>query len=519
LLSLVMPTYNSPERWLVACLESVLAQIDDLWELCIADDASPDPAVRRVLEAYAARDPRIRVVYRQHNGHISAASNSALMLARGTFIALLDHDDLLPPQALHFVAAAIEQQPAALLLYSDEDKIDEENGRYDPYFKPDWNVDLIAAQNCVSHFGIYRTEAVRAAGGFREGREGAQDWDLALRVARMAQPHQIVHIPRILYHWRAIAGSTAQAMDSKDYAAIAQDRVVADHFAAQGEAMTLTRVVKGTFIEADPAGPPPAFALVVAAPADATRIDIETLHATWCALAPEARSVEVVSVRAVVQAHGWPMAVADAAAIDRAVSGADTDIVIVVDGSLVPDAGALALLAAHAGRVGVGVVGGQVRDRFGRILHAGYVLDPDLVAVPAYAGRSPRCLAMGARVELVQTLSAVGQGVLAARRQHWSAAGGLAAAPVARHFRDVDLCLRIASMGARTVWHPAAAFEASALVESPACGEEARTADAQAMRRCWGPTLAADPASNPNLATMPRTFELAASPRLPAYLR
>jgi GT2 family glycosyltransferase len=518
LLSLVMPTYNSPERWLVACLESVLAQINDRWELCIADDASPDPAVRRVLDAYVARDSRIRVVYREHNGHISAASNSALALARGEFIALLDHDDLLPPHALHFVAAAIEQQPDAMLLYSDEDKIDEANRRFDPYFKPDWNLDLMAAQNCVSHFGIYRTETVRAAGGFRAGCEGAQDWDLALRVARMASPARIVHIPRILYHWRAIDGSTARGMDSKDYATTAQDRVVADHFAAQGEAMTLARVVKGTFIEADPAGAPPGFALVVTAPADAAPTDIETLRTTWNTLAPQTSSIEVVAVSARLQADGWPMAAADAAAIDAAVSRVHAEIVIVVDGALVPDTGALALLAAHANRVGVGMVGGLVRDPTGRILHAGYVLDPDRVAVPAYAGKSPGCLSMGARVELVQTLSAIGQGVLAVRRQHWTAAGGLAAAPVREHFRDVDLCLRLAAMGARTVWHPGAAFEASVFVDATAVAA-AHHDDKLAMRRCWGPALAADPAGNPNLATMPHPFALAASPRLPEHLR
>lgn len=516
LISIVMPTYNSPERWLVACLDSVLAQIHDRWELCIADDASPDPAVRRVLDDYAARDSRIRVLYRDRNGHIAAASNSALALARGEFVALLDHDDLLPPQALHLVAAAIARQPDAALLYSDEDKIDEANRRFDPYFKPDWNDDLIVAQNFVSHFGIYRADVVRAVGGFREGREGAQDWDLALRVAQAAGPARIVHIPRILYHWRAIEGSTARAMDSKDYAAMAQDRAVAEYFTARGEAMTLTRVVRGTFLEANPAGPPPAFALVVAMRAPE---GIDAVRAEWLRRAPEAQSVEVVPVNRAPDTRGWPLSVEDATAIDAAVGRASADIVIVVDAALTPDPGALALLAAHAARPDVGVAGGLVRDRLGCILHAGYALDADAIAVPAYAGKSPGCIAMGARVQLVQTLSAVGQGVLAVRRERWRVAGGLAVAPVVAHFRDVDLCLRLAATGARTLWHPGAAFEAPTITEPIAGGIDARVGDAQAMRARWASRLAADPAGNPNLTTAPRPFVLAPSPRLAEYLR
>ncbi len=522
LISVVMPTYNSPERWLAACLDSVLAQTYDRWELCIADDASPDPTVRRVLDAYAARDPRIRVTYRERNGHIAAASNSALALARGEFVALLDHDDLLPPQALHFVAAAIGKHPDAALLYSDEDKIDEAGRRYDPYFKPDWNDDLVAAQNCVSHLGVYRADAVRAVGGFREGCEGAQDWDLALRVARAAGSTRIVHIPRVLYHWRAIEGSTARAMESKNYAAAAQERAVADHFAARGEAMMLTRVVNGTFLRADPAGTPPAFVLVVAARVgDATDVieAIDAVHATWEERAPGARSIEVVAVEGAPEAAGWPLSAADATAIDAAVARAEADVVIVVDAALTPGPDALALLAAHVARAGVGAAGGLVHDHSGRVLHAGYVLDPEAVARTAYAGKSPGCLSMGARVELVQTLSAVGQGVLAARRDRWLSVGGLAAAPVARHFRDVDLCLRLAASGARALWHPAAVFEAAQMPGSASGDAAVLAADAAAMRERWGARLAADPACNPNLATTPRPFELASVPRLPAHLR
>ena len=160
-LSLVMPAYNSSPRWLAACLDSVFAQTYPHWELCIADDASTDPATRDTLANYAARDSRIRIVWRAVNGHISAASNSALTLATAPYIALLDHDDALPDHALAEVALALVDHPTTSILYTDEDKLDEQGVRFEPYFKPDWNPALASSQNFVSHLGVYRTELVR----------------------------------------------------------------------------------------------------------------------------------------------------------------------------------------------------------------------------------------------------------------------------------------------------------------------------------------------------------------------
>ena len=234
LISVLLPTYNSPEKWLRRALDTVIGQAYPEWELCIADDASGKAHVRRVLEEYAARDPRIRVMFRGRNGHISAASNSALELARGEYVALLDHDDELSPNALLEVAEAICRHPQWKLIYSDEDKIDERGRRFDPYFKPDWNYDLFLGQNCISHLGVYRTDLVRSVGGFREGFEGSQDWDLALRVAERLRVDEIGHIPKVLYHWRAIAGSTAAGLHQKNYALEAGRRAVAEHLRRVG---------------------------------------------------------------------------------------------------------------------------------------------------------------------------------------------------------------------------------------------------------------------------------------------
>ena len=179
--SVIVPVYNTDERWLRRCLESVLSQLYPHWELCIADDASTEPHVREVLAEYAARDPRIRVVYQKENGHISAASNAALALAQGEFIALLDHDDEISIDALYENAALLNAHPDADMIYSDEDKITEEGIRHMPFFKPDWSPDTFLSQMYSGHLGVYRTEMIRKIGGFRIGFEGSQDYDLVLR--------------------------------------------------------------------------------------------------------------------------------------------------------------------------------------------------------------------------------------------------------------------------------------------------------------------------------------------------
>ncbi len=214
--SVLMPVYETPEKYLREAIESVIAQVYPDWELCIADDASKQPHVREVLEEYADHDPRIKVVFREQNGHIAATSNSALGLASGEFIALLDHDDVLSPDALFENALAVNKQPDVGVVYSDEDKIDEDGQRSLPYFKPDWAPDSLLSRNYVSHLGVYRRRLVEEVGGFRAGFEGSQDYDLLLRVTERTE--RVAHIPRVLYHWRVHAGSTAATRDQKEYA-------------------------------------------------------------------------------------------------------------------------------------------------------------------------------------------------------------------------------------------------------------------------------------------------------------
>ena len=226
--SIVMPVFNPPPALLRETIESVIGQIYPEWELCIADDCSTDPQVKAILQHYDSADDRIRLIFRPENGHISAASNSALGLVQKDWVALLDHDDLLPDHALFHVAEAILKTPDAGVFYSDEDKITPDGTRLEPHFKSKYNQRLMLEQNMVSHLGVYRTDLVRTAGGFREGYEGSQDHDLILRVADLLTAEQIVHIPKILYHWRAIPGSTALAASEKNYALLAAQRAVSD---------------------------------------------------------------------------------------------------------------------------------------------------------------------------------------------------------------------------------------------------------------------------------------------------
>ncbi len=219
LISVVMPVYNTPEKLLDEAIGSVVNQIYGNWELCIADDASPGGWVKPALQRWMAKDSRIKVAFRNVNGHIAEATNSAFELVSGEYVALLDHDDILRPHALAEVAFALERHPRAEILYSDEDKIEEDGvRRFDPFFKPGWNPDLFLSQNYLNHLTVHRSANIRAAGGWRKAYNGSQDYDLNLRIVRMIDQRNIIHIPKILYHWRLTAQSMAQNEDSKGYA-------------------------------------------------------------------------------------------------------------------------------------------------------------------------------------------------------------------------------------------------------------------------------------------------------------
>ena len=233
-ISVLMPVYNPPLEMLQAAIGSVQGQIYPDWELCIADDCSTDPRVPELLGELGAADPRIKVLRREANGHIAAASNSALSLVTGQWIALLDHDDVLAGHALAMFALAIAEHRDAGIVYSDEDKLDEGGVRRDPYFKPDFDPLLLLGQNFLSHFSAFRKDLVDRVGGYRVGYEGSQDWDLTLRVSELLERRQVVHVPHVLYHWRVHASSTASLVSAKPYALEAGQQAVVDHLERTG---------------------------------------------------------------------------------------------------------------------------------------------------------------------------------------------------------------------------------------------------------------------------------------------
>ena len=213
LISVVMPVYNPPLSYLEIAIESVKRQVYESWELCIADDRSTNSAVRDFLTMVVASDPRIKVIFREENGNISRATNSAAELACGEFIAFLDNDDELAPDALGEVALYLAAHPNSDFLYSDDDKIDETGKRFAPQFKPDWSPELLLSYMYFSHLCVVRRSLFRDLGGIRIGFEGSQDYDFALRATEHAR--HVGHIPLVLYHWRVLPGSTAQSGNAK----------------------------------------------------------------------------------------------------------------------------------------------------------------------------------------------------------------------------------------------------------------------------------------------------------------
>lgn len=473
LISVVMPVCDTPEPWLRRAIDSVRGQLYPRWQLCIADDASTAPHVRRLLEAAAAADARIRLALRDARGHICLATRLALALAEGEFVVFLDHDDELSPLALARVAAETGRHPDADLLYSDEDLIGTDGRRYDPYFKPDWNPELLRAQNYLCHLSVYRADLLRGLDAFRPEVQGSQDWDLALRASERARC--IRHLPHILYHWRSAPGSTARSDTAKGYALEAGRRAVQSHLARCGEAAEAELLPFGHLrVRRALPAPPPRVTLIVAAPA-----------------AHEAllRQTRYPDLEVLVAGDGDTLP----QQLNRAAAEAQGDILCFVDGRCrAPDAGWLETLAAEAARPGIGAVGARLLDADGRIRHAGYLLDPKAIVLHPYRGAPAAFAGVRNRALLQQNVSAVSVVCLAVGRAAFEQAGGFDAASGACF--DVDLCLRLMEAGRRNLWTPHAALVLDAPPEA--------APDAQARRHMqarWGEQLARDPAGNPNL--------------------
>lgn len=532
-IAVLMPTYNPDPRWFQAAIDSVRAQIYPHWELCIADDASTAPHVRELLERCAASDNRIRVVFRPKNGHISAASNSALEIVTAPWIALMDHDDLLSEDALLRVAECVQAHPDARLIYSDEDKVDAAGTRSDPYFKPDWNLDLFRSQNMFSHLGVLATDLVREVGGFRQGLEGSQDWDLVLRCVERVQPEQVRHIPRVLYHWRVHEESTARSMNAKPYAAVAGERALNEHYARLGIAAQAEYIGYGYRTRFALPEPPPLVSIVIP-----TRnalalvrqciesIRRKTRYANYEIVLVDNGSDEPAALAYFAQLGQQPdvrvlrddRAFNYSALNNAAVAVARGEFVALVNNDIeVMSPDWLGEMVGIALQPGVGAVGARLWYPDMTLQHGGVVLTPDFIAMHAHKGLPRGLNGYAGRAALVQSFSAVTAACLVVRKALYEQVGGLDEAHLAVAYNDIDFCLRLRAAGYRNVWTPFAELKhhESATRGSDADPRRQKRLDTEAalMRSRWHELLDRDPAYNPNLVTNSEDFGLAWPPR------
>lgn len=523
LLSILMPVYNTPKHWLRRAIESVRAQVYPAWELCIADDGSSDRAVRRLLNREARRDPRIKVCFRGENGHICRASNSALEMCRGEFTVLLDHDDEFPPHALFHVAWELVNHPGVSIIFSDEDKMDGRGVRSGPYFKPGWSYDLLLGQNCVSHLGAFRTSLLREVGGFRPGFEGSQDWDVTLRAVARAGAASVRHIPRVLYHWRALAGSTASSMKAKPYAAIAGRRAVEDHLRSVGSGARLQDVGESSWRILWPLpNPAPLVSLIVPVRERSTRF--ARLLASHFALSDYPRSEVLVSVnihqeRAVREELDALGCARDEVRVVRAAGitswpelgnvgtreARGEILVFLSEKAEVVDPEWLRELARQAWRSEIGAVGGCLLYPDGTIEHAGVVLRMAGLTGNVFRGSPAGVPSIGGPPDMVREVTAIGRGCLAVRREVFERAGGFDAANLPMNFHDVDFCLGLRRLGLRNLFTPFSRlihheFPGRRAAARDGGGRSALAAEGLRLLERWPREFLGDAFFNPNLS-------------------
>lgn len=529
LVSILMPVYNTPADYLRQAIDSIRRQIYTNWELCIVDDASSSKWVGPLIAAYESEDTRVRSVRNPTNEHITGATNRALTLARGTWVAFCDHDDVLPEHALAEAALAIDSRPDAGLLYSDEDKIDGSGRRWSPYFKPDWDPILILGQNYLAHLFMARRDLVDTVGGMRAGYDGSQDWDLALRVSELLRSEQIVHVPQVLYHWRCHPDSTAAAMGAKRYARTAAKHAVSDHLARTGRrgevipvGMTGYQRVRWQLPER-----PPEVSVVVA-----TRTG---RHLKRC----------LESIFQLTGYYGFEVVLLDNGISDVALLqyllDRSSDLVYLRNDCVLSRAEQYNEAARHAqGEVlclvaddvevlspqwleemvglliqpHIAAVGAKLLDPAGHVLHTGLILGIGGIAGSGFLQWHRLDWAYFGQAALAQAPSAVSGACMAVRGHAWKDLGGFNSVNVPELYHDVDFCLRLGENRWRVGWTPFAELVRNdpSAVDS---GAESRVSRAERrwMRAQWGALLDNDPAYNPNLTLGDGSHAVAWPPR------
>lgn len=534
-ISIIMPVYNTPAIYLRKAIQSVLDQYYPNWELCIADDASTEDHVWNLLQEFEAADERIKLTRRQQNGHICKASNSALALATGEWCAFLDHDDAYPKDALLRTVEYMNKYPRAGLFYSDEDKLDTEDKRHDPYFKPDWNPELLEGQNFLCHLTVTKSDLVREAGGFQPGLEGSQDWDLFLKITERLETDQVVHIPYLLYHWRAIEGSTALALEEKGYIRESSLKTLKSHCERTNPSVEIHPIAHGHWrLKYQIPNPAPTVSIIIP-----TKDQADILHACIDSIRNQttypnydilivdnnSREEATMILFQTLRAEGvgilqYPEPFNFSAINNFAASKAKGEYLVFMNNDMsIINGDWLNEMISHACKPHIGAVGAKLYYPEDCVQHAGVIL-----GINGVAGHCFKYAARGEpgqrnRLNLTQQFSAVTAACLAVRKQIFEQVNGFEEEKLGVAFNDIDLCLRIKEAGYANIWTPYAQLyhhESLSRGDDNEQSKKIRVDDEIAyMRKRWGKLLQFDPTYNPNLTLEFEDFSLAWPPRLP----
>ena len=512
-ISVVTPVYNTDEVWLRKAIESVRTQIYPHWELCLVDDASTKALVRDVLDEYAALDPKVRVKHLSQNLGIAGASNHGLDLATGEFVALLDHDDEIPPEALFEVAKTLNADRTLDLIYTDEDKLNPDGRRVEPFFKPDWSPDLLLSMNYITHFSVFRRSLLREIGGFRLGFDGSQDYDVLLRFVERAD--RIGHIPKILYHWRKIPGSAAASPAAKPFAYEAGRQAIDDAVRRRGCEARVENVAPGLYTVRYKLNASPLVSIIVP-----TRdrwlllqqclrsIEERTTYSRYeiIVLDNDSREAETLNGLKAV-ADRWPVyqrpGPFNFSALNNfgAAKARGEYLVFLNNDTQVVEPDWLTAMLEHAQRADVGAVGARLHYPDGRIQHAGLVLGVGGAADHAFKGLRGDQLTYFALGDVVRNVSAVTAACMMVPRRAFEEIGGFDERLDVAH-NDVDLCLRLRREGYLIVYTPGALLYHH---ESGTRGGLHPPKNEQLLWSRWGDVIRnGDPYYNPNL-TLSRT--------------
>jgi GT2 family glycosyltransferase len=476
LVSIVCPAYKPRLTDFVAAVESVRAQTYTNWELIIVDDASGSTELTACITAFARRDKRIKALSLKRNRGISGATNAAIARARGRYVALFDHDDLLTARALEFMLAAA-LRTGAQLLYSDEDKIDDDGVFSEPNFKPDWNHRLLLALNYVCHLLLVERAQLVRVGPFRSECDGAQDHDIILRLSEVIPHDKIVHVPEVLYHWRKTPASTAASGKSKTYTVAAGIRAIQDHLDRQRLAGRVHSPRDTTCFEVDwEIADKPSITIIIPyrEHVDMTRACLEALWANtdypnyqvvlvdnWStsdealAFAAEMKGRDGVSMLRIEEPFNYSRL------NNLAVAASRGDLLLFMNNDVfVSDP---AWLSAMVGEMLadplVGIVGNKLLYPNGRVQHGGVILGVGGVADHAHKGLAANDPGFVSRAICAQEMSAVTAACMLCRRSVFDAVDGFDEEDLKIAFNDVDLCLKVGKAGYRVIWTPRSVAE------------------------------------------------------------